>query len=329
MNDSSSRVTIRDVAADVNLSISTVSRALTGARAVTPEVAEKVRESAERLGYRADSIGRSLRTQRTDSLGLVIPDITNPFFPALVQAVEHAARERGLGVLIADSANDPEAERDALRTLIDRRVDAILISPTHVTASLDALAESAHVVPTIQIDRVIDGSVASVRADQARPVETIVSHLRTTGRRHLAFIGQQTTISTSLEREEAFVRLMAEQFPIEPLRVVKEGMSAESGRAAARQLVDTWPEIDAIVCANDMIAVGVIQELGNHPGRRDVAVSGFDDTLLARAMRLTSVRQPVEQIANVALTAATDPDGLRSELAVELSSEVIFRFSTA
>ncbi|HEY4225744.1 MAG TPA: substrate-binding domain-containing protein [Pseudolysinimonas sp.] len=267
---------------------------------------------------------------RTNTLGLVIPDITNPFFPSLVQAIEHTARERGLSILIADSNNDASVERDALRTLIDRRVDAILISPTHVTDSVQAIVETARLVPTIQIDRVVDETLPYVRANQSDPIAVIVDHLRLSGRQHLAFIGQQTTIATTHERELAFARLMETAFPDEPLRVVKEGMSsAESGRAASRTIMASWPDTDAIICANDLIAVGVLQDLGTHPGRRQVAVSGFDDTLLARIMRLTSVRQPVDQMADVALSAAADPDGVAAPLAVELTSEVMLRFTTA
>ncbi len=325
MSDAPARVTIREVARDTGLSTSTVSRVLTGARAVSPEVAERVRESAERLGYRADPIGRSLRTRRTDTLGLVIPDVMNPFFPQLVQAVEYAARQRGLAVLIADASNDPEAERAALRTLVDRRVDAVLISPTHLTASRDALTEAAKAVPTIQLDRVIDPELPFVRADQGGPVEAIVRHLEATKRRRLAFIGQRITISTSVERERAFQRLMGEHFPGEPLRVVTAGMSADSGRAAARDILSSWPETDAIICANDLIAVGVLQELGGRAARREVAISGFDDTLLARALHLTSVRQPVERMADAALDLVA---ARATQAAIELDSEVIFRLST-
>lgn len=328
VNDRSGRVTIREVAADAGLSIATVSRTLTGARAVTPEIAEKVRESAQRLGYRADSIGRSLRTQRTKTLGLVIPDITNPFFPALVQAIEHAARQRGLGILIADADNDPDVERAALRTLIDRRVDAVLISPTHLTASLEGLAETAGVVPTIQIDQVIDASLPYVRVNQVQPMEAIVNHLRSSGRAHIGFIGQPPTIATTLERQTAFEQLMTASSPAEPLRVLSAWMSAESGRTAAREVMAAWPETDAIICANDVIAVGVLQELGTHPGRRSVAVSGWDDTLLARAMHLTSVRQPVDDIARAALSAVAATGGAPTHTQVELASEVMLRFST-
>jgi LacI family transcriptional regulator len=262
-------------------------------------------------------------------IGLVVPDITNPFFASLVQAVENAARARGVGVMIAVANNDAEVERDAVRMLTERRVGAILISATHITESVETIAEASRAVPTIQIDRIADESLPWVRANQAEPIRSIVRHLQNSGRHHLAFIAQQVNIPTSREREEEFTRLMAGAFPDDPLRIVKEAMSPEIGRAAAREITETWPETDAIICANDLIAVGVLLQLGIQPGRREVAISGFDDTLLARSLRLTSVRQPVEGIADAALTAALDPAGVPPHLAVELQSEVMLLFSTA
>lgn len=328
MSSPSHRPTIRDVAAEAGLSISTVSRALSGARAVSPQISTRVHAAAERLGYRVDSIGRSLRTQRTNTIGLVIPDITNPFFPAMVKAIEHAARQRSLGVLIVDSNNDPAIELAALRTLVDRRVDAVLISPTHLTASLVGLAETAALVPTIQFDRVIDDTLPFVRADQAAPMETIIAHLHSTGRRHLAFIGQEATVTTSREREDTFVRVTSRLFAEGPVRVLPGRMDADSGRAAAREIIAIWPETDAIICANDLIAVGVMQQLGAGAGRRAVAVAGFDDTLFAHALHLTSVRQPVEALATAAVSWAANSEAGLAPACIELSSEVMFRSST-
>jgi len=262
-------------------------------------------------------------------IGLVIPDLGNPFFPSLVQAVERAARARGVGVLIANADNDAAIEHDAFRMLIERRVGAILVSATHITNSVATITDAARVVPVIQLDRIVAESLPWVRADQAAPIAQIVTHLRASRRQHLAFIAQQTSIPTSQEREAEFTRLMAEAFPDQPLRIVKEAMSPEIGRAAAREIMATWPETDAIVTANDVIAVGVLLELGIQPGRREVAVSGFDDTLLARSLRLTSVRQPVGEMAETALAAALDSGGAPTRLAVELQSEVMLRFSTA
>ena len=325
-NNITGRITIREVAADAGLSISTVSRALTGARAVSPDIVERVRESANRLGYRADSIARSLRTQRTNTLGLVIPDITNPFFPALVKAIEHAARKHGLSVLIVDADNDPQVERAALRTLLDRRVDAVLISPAHATASLEALAETARAVPTIQVDRVIDASLPWVRVNQSQPIGELVGRLRAGGRDHFAFIGQASTIATSFERESAFAALMSSAFPQQPLRVLQGTASAASAGEAVSQIMRDWPETDAIICANDMIAVVVLQALRSSLPRLEVAVSGFDDTLIAEAMGLTSVRQPIDALASAALAAASGEPGATVE--VELFSKVIYRAST-
>ena len=262
-------------------------------------------------------------------IGLVVPDLGNPFFPALVQAVEKAARARGVGVLIVDANNDASIELDGVRMLTDRRVGAILISATHHTESVETVREASRIVPTVQIDRVADDALPWVRANQAEPIRAIVRHLQNSGRHRLAFIGQQVTIPTSREREACFAQLMADDYPDQPLRLVKEAMSPEIGRAAAREITETWPETDAIICANDLIAVGVLQQLGVQPGRREVAISGFDDSLLAKALRLTSVRQPLEGMAEAALAAALEPAGLAGGLAVELQSEVVLRFSTA
>ncbi|MEP6843846.1 MAG: substrate-binding domain-containing protein, partial [Pseudolysinimonas sp.] len=178
-------------------------------------------------------------------IGLVIPDLGNPFFPSLVQAVEHAARARGVGVLIANTNNDAEIERDAFRMLIDRQVGAIVVSATHTTDSVATIVDAARLVPIIQIDRIVVESLPWVRADQAAPIEAIVRHLKGSRRSHLAFIGQQTTIPTSRDRELTFTRLMGESFADQPLRLVKEAMSPEIGRAAAREIMATWPETDA------------------------------------------------------------------------------------
>jgi LacI family transcriptional regulator len=321
------RITIREVAADTGLSIATVSRVLTGARTVTPEIADRVRESADRLGYRADSIGRSLRTQRTNTVGLVIPDITNPFFPSLIQAIEHAARAQGLAVLIADAENDAAIERAALETLLDRRVDAVIISPTDRVESLDALTNTARIVPTVQVDRVIDPTLPFARVNQSRPIAELVAHLRSAGRRRFVFIGQPTTMATSFERETAFTELMMADYPGEEARVQPGTISPASVHEAALQVLERWPDTDAIMCANDLIGVGVLQAIRSLDNTRGIAVTGFDDTLIAEAMGLTSVRQPVELLAAAALRSVFDPGPTTAQ--TELDATVVIRGSTA
>ena len=125
------KVTIRDVARESGLSVASVSRALSGSRPVTPAVARVVDDVASRLGYRPDHVAQSLSTGRTATVGLVLPDISSPFFPALAGAIEKTLRMSGLTMLLMSTENDPEWERKCVADLIARRIDGLLISPTH------------------------------------------------------------------------------------------------------------------------------------------------------------------------------------------------------
>lgn len=325
------RVTIHEVARLAGVSTSTVSRALTGARPVTPEVAERVAQAARQLGYRADAVGRSLRRRETRTLGLVVADITNPFFPLVVQAVEHAAREAGFGLLLADAQNDPDIEKDIVGLLLDKRIDALLISPSHRFLSRPVIESAAAAVPVVQLDRVADEAVPFVRVDQAQAVGQLVEHFGQSNRRSLAFLGSDPSVSTSWERQEAFLRCAPELDRSATGRILVGDFSVEWGRQAARQARELWPEVDAIVCANDLIALGALQELaalGVPQG--SVAVSGFDDTLIASATLLTSVRQPVAALASAAVRNAVAGVGGAVEVpSVTLSPELVVRDSTS
>lgn len=325
------RPTLHDVARLAGLSTSTVSRALTGARPVSPDIASRVQTAADQLGYRPDTVARSLRRQETQTLGLVVADITNPFFPLLVQAVEHETRRAGFALLLADAQNDADIEKQSVALLLDKRIDALLISPSHRFLSQAAIDAARRVVPVIQLDRVADESVGYVRVDQAAAVRLLVDHFLSRGRRHLAFIGSETSVSTSWERQQAFLDYAQAHDPAAVVRVLSGDFSVEWGRTAAKRLIEHWPEVDAIMCANDLIALGAQQMLGSLSIDlpRAVAISGFDDTLIASASRLTSVRQPVRELAAAAVTATIEAVGDGREIIAEtLPPTLITREST-
>jgi LacI family transcriptional regulator len=326
------RATIHDVARLAGVSIASVSRALTGARKVRPEVAERVRSAAEQLGYQTDQVGRSLRRQETQTIGLVIADITNPFFPALVQAVEGELRDAGLGLLLADAQNDPDVEAQAVRLLLGRRVDALLITPVDRRRSAAAVIAAARAVPLVQLDRFATPDVHYVGMDHDRAITDLLTHLTGTGRTHLALIGSDPSMSTSWERQTAFTARVAEIDPLAPERVLVGDYSVEWGRTAAGRILDRWPEVDAIICANDLIGVGVLQELHRRgvpvPGR--VAVTGFDDTLLASASEpaLTSVRQPVARMAQRAVEIVSHGTANDTPAHISMTADIIYRASS-
>jgi LacI family transcriptional regulator len=326
------RATIHDVARVAGVSIASVSRALTGARRVRPEVAERVRVAAAQLGYEPDQVGRSLRRQETQTIGLVIADITNPFFPALVQALEGAVREAGQGLLLADAQNDPDVEARAIRLLLGRRVDALLITPVDRGRSLPAVVEAARSVPVVQLDRFATPDVHYVGMDHGRAIADVLTHLAGTGRVHPAMIGSDPSVSTSWERQVAFAEHGAALDPAAPDRVMVGEFSVEWGRAAAHRIMDRWPEVDAIVCANDLIGLGALQELHRRGLAipRRVAVTGFDDTLLAVASEppLTSVRQPVARMAARAVEIVAEGTAEGRPATVRLPADLVVRASS-
>lgn len=295
------RPRLRDVAALAGVSSSTASRALSGSRAVQPELVVAVQRAADRLRYRVNPIGRALRAERTGTIGVVLPDIVNPFFPELVQSLERALHTDGRSLFLCDANDDVEVERSRIEALLDRRVDGLIISPVHRTASAAAVTAAAEQVPLVQVDRSCEGAPCDyVGVDQAEAMRLLVEHLRAQGRRQLAFVAADESVSTIAERIQAYERLAPNARSRR--RVLRGDLSVEWGSAATDRLLAEAPPPDAIVCANDLIALGAMQRLRSLGVAvpDDVAVTGFDDVVFGRISEptLTSVRQPTPQLAS-------------------------------
>ncbi len=289
---------MRDVAQAAGVSPATVSRVLSGTRAVTPEAEGTVRRAVEELSYRPHFVGQALRRRATNTIGMVVPRIANPFFPHLVQAVERALQPDGRELLLCDSQDDPAVEARRIATLVEGRVDALVLIPCHSRASGPALKRAAARIPVVQLDRAVTRSGADlVSADNGDGVRAVVQHLRGLGKHRLAFVGADPGISTARERLNEYLRSVTGH---ERRRVLLRDFSAEWGEEAARSVIEHRP--DAVVCANDLIALGLLRGF-----RRigvsvpdDVAVTGFDDIELVAAWAepaLTSVRQPIDDLA--------------------------------
>ncbi|MGW7520495.1 LacI family DNA-binding transcriptional regulator [Streptomyces sp. NPDC054796] len=321
-------MTLREVAAASGCSVATVSRVLAGTRPVGAETARRVRAAAEELGYRPNQVARALRSRSTGTVGLVLPQITNPFFPSLVREVEHALHARGQAVLLADCDDDPRTESARLATLLERQVDALVVIPVDERHSRPAVTAAARQVPLVLLDRGCGpGAADAVGVDNAAGMALVLDHLADR-RRRPAFIGAQGTASAAVERFDAYVARHGHE------RTALGDFSAAWGRAAVDKL---WPRRpDAFVCANDMIAVGAVQRLRQMgidlPGQ--VAVTGFDDVPLATLAdpALTTVRQPVADLAAEAArllhqrltdTAVVPPRTVR------LTPELVVRASSA
>jgi LacI family transcriptional regulator len=326
--DVGERLSIHDVAAEAGVSVATVSRALTGTRGVRKESRDAVLAAVAKLGYRPNQVGRALRRRRTQVVGMVLPRVNNPFFPSVVQACEEYLRSKGYALLLTTSDDEPEIERQRLEMLVDRQVDGLLVSPCRWTDSAVAVAATQQLVPLVELDRNsdrFDGDFVGV--DDARGITQVVDHLRAGGRRDLAFIGSDESNFSGRTRHEAFTAMIGE--PRRPARELLGTFSEDWGYDAALRLLDGDDRSDdhsdrrdrndrpdAVVCANDLIAIGALRaakELGLRVPR-DVAISGYDDIDMARVCTpaLTTVRQPVEELSRTAvdllLDRIEDPD---------------------
>ena len=329
-------VTIRDVAVAAGVSTATVSRALSGSRSVAPANLRAVRKAADELGYRGDGIARALRRGATQVVAIVVPDITNPFFPHIVQAVELALHRTSHGLLLGDSRNDPAIEEDRIATLLDRRVDGLIVVPSHTSRSARAVAAAARRIPVVQLDRRVEGvDTDFVGVDEAEGIAATTAHLVACGRRRLAYVGADPAISTG-RRLAAFGETVARLLPEGPPPVVLQGdFSIQWGEAAGARLVDEAPSVDGVVCGNDLIALGVLRALRVRGAEvpRDVAVTGFDDVGFAAVAdpALTTARQPLTALGEhcARLLAGRIAGDDRPRVDVSLATRLVVRASTA
>jgi LacI family transcriptional regulator len=321
------RVTIHDVAAAAGVSIATVSRVMSGTPGAGTEVRERVMRIAGELGYRSDSVARSLRNRRTDMLGVLIPDITNPFFPALVQAFEVELQARGDGLLLADAQGDPALEAARVRSMLDRRTDALLITPTDEHASVAIIEEALVHVPVVQVDRRACAAAPYVGVDHDAAIADIVAHVRANGRSRFAFVGYARGVSTSEARVSALLRHTADIDPGAGERILREEV-ADGVEIPASWLDRVVGDADCIITTSDLIAVSLRNALFDRGVRipEDVALVSFDDTAIAAAAGLTSVRQPLRDVAAASIelvrggTPEIPPDGFPATLVVRRSS---------
>ncbi|WP_273845888.1 LacI family DNA-binding transcriptional regulator [Rubrobacter calidifluminis] len=296
------RVTLRDVAQEAGVSIKTVSRVINGEREVNPETAARVSEVAAKLGYRPNELARSLKGRRTRTIGLMIADISNPFYAALARAVEEVARSRGYTMILCASSEDPEIEREYVEVLSGRRVDGLLFVPAPGDGSHLRREQEAG-LPMVAIDRPAEGiRTDTVMVQNAAGTRKAVEHLISHGHRHIAFIGDDKRLHTTRKRLQGYLEATRATGLRECFRL---GCSTTSAAEEAMlELLEAPDHPTAIFAGNNLISTGVLEAIAR-AGLRipyDIAFAGFDDFPLASALRprLTLVRQPVDELGRKA-----------------------------
>ncbi|MGH3330328.1 MAG: LacI family DNA-binding transcriptional regulator [Nocardioidaceae bacterium] len=323
---SNGRVTVRQVAELAGVSPATVSRVSRGSTQVDPELRERVLRVIEEHGYRPSHFGRALAERRHGALGLVFPGLSGPYFSELIQGFEAQALETGDSVLVL--ASHSRADTDATVIDLAGRVDGMAIHGG--TISDEALRQVSQQVRVVVMAGEVGPAYAAVRVDN-RSVRKLTRHLLVDhGYRRLEFVGTPDGSPDVTVRWEAFLaahKSARRKPPAEPVRV---GLQQSDGVIAAAQLLDRGDPPDAVVCANDETALGLmIGAMGR--GLRvpdDLAITGFDDMPMASLVNpdLTTVRQPVRELATTAarLLADRSPDPAGDVL---LPTEIVLRGS--
>lgn len=307
-------VTVYDVARAAGVSIASVSRALNGQRGVSSATAERVRELAVELGYSPNEIARSLVAKYTRTIALLLPDITNPFFPELVKGVQTAAELREHALLLADSSDRPEKILRDIEVLRRKQVDGLILISQN--ADYQDIAEACHGLPVVALDRDLDIPGAStIGVDHEQGAYTAVRHLLDLGHTRIAHIAGPSRVAVSARRRAGWERALREAGLVPDEALVVEGTFLEDGGyAAGAALLEHVQDFTAVFAANDLTALGLLAacaEAGvSVPG--DLSVVGFDGIHLARytTPRLTTVAQPIYDLGRRAGEVLIDAIGV-------------------
>jgi DNA-binding LacI/PurR family transcriptional regulator len=331
-------VSIRDVARRAGVSIATVSRAVNRIPTVDPVLAERVWKAIEEVGYLPNTQARALVSGRSRMLGLIVSEITNPFFPELVQEFENLAVAQGYEVLIGSTNYQQDRTESLIRRMLQRNVDGVAVMTFGIEEGVvQKLVEREF--PLVFVDAGPDlPNIRVLKVNYAEGIRQAVQHLAALGHRSIAFISGPLRLRSAIARRDAFLKSMAELGLTVPGEHISEGdHTMDGGMTAMERLIALSELPTAVVCSNDMTAIGVLHALyrTTHNVPQDVSVVGFDDIHLAQFMLppLTTVQMSCKDLATAAVEALRagieqdHPKAAKKEWAI--STRLVVRQSSA
>jgi DNA-binding LacI/PurR family transcriptional regulator len=302
------KMDIRTVARLANVSIATVSRTINRVSTVNPRMAKRVWEAIEKLDYFPNTQARALVSGRSRLLGLIVSEITNPFFPELIQGFEDIAVEHGYEILISSTNYDPARMALCIRRMLERKAEGVAVMTFGVEKpALEQLAERK--VPLVFVDVGPERpGISLLRVDYHHGIRQGVQHLAALGHRQIAFVSGPKRLHSAQSRVAAFSKSLAEcAIVADPAWIVEGDHTMEGGIDAMNRLLKSKPLPTAVMCSNDMTAIGVLHKL-YRAGLRvpdDLSLIGFDDIHIAQVTipPLTTIQMSCFELARAAVTA--------------------------
>jgi LacI family transcriptional regulator len=332
-------VSIRDVAAHAGVSVATVSNVLNRPEIVATPTRDRVQSAIKELGFVRNESARQLRAGRSRTIGLVVLDVANPFFTDLARGVEDEASKAGLSVILCNSDDQERKEKRYLELLEEHRVAGVLIAPVFGAGTRLASLQRRG-TPVVLVDsRSASRGQCSVAVDDVLGGDLALSHLIAAGHERIAYISGPSSIRQVADRYEGALRALHRAGrPASSLQVIDVGgLNVAAGQKAGAELaaLPAGSRPAAVFCANDLIALGVLQEMTRHRIRvpDDIAIVGYDDIdfAAAAAVPLTSVRQPRQQLGRTAARLLLDEaadDASHQHRQVIFEPELVVRQST-
>lgn len=301
------RVTIKDLAKELNLSTSTISRALADKWDVNPETRKAVLELAEKLNYTPNPLSISLKKQQTMSIGIVIPEFMTTFFPEVIIGIQSVLEPKGYHMLIAQSNESPEIELKNIKALNSKQVDGFIISISKDTTDISYLKSlKENNTPMVLFNRICDNIDTSfVLIDDYKWARLAVEHLIEQGYKRIAHLEGPPNLHLSRQRKKGYIdALTKHNLPILDELIVPAGVMMEKGVLAAYHILEMKEKPDAIFAVNDPVAIGAMKTLQKRGIRipEDIAVVGFSESKMAMIVEpnLTSVEQPTFEMGRLA-----------------------------
>jgi len=331
-------ISIRDVAKRAGVSIATVSRAVNRIPTVDSALAEKVWRAIEEVGYLPNTQARALVSGRSHMLGLIVSEITNPFFPELVQEFENLAVAQGYEVLIGSTNYEPARTESLIRRMLQRNVDGVAVMTFGIEEDLvQKLVEREF--PLVFVDAGPDlPNIRVLKVNYGEGIRQAVQHLAALGHRKIAFITGPLRLRSAMARRDAYLKSMAELGLTVPVEHIVEGNHTMEGGISAMEVLTALKELPtAVLCSNDMTAIGALHALyrTTHNVPQEISVVGFDDIHLAQFMLppLTTVQMACKDLAAAAVEALRagieqdHPKAANREW--HISTQLVVRQSTA
>jgi LacI family transcriptional regulator len=326
---------IREIARRAKVSIATASRAINRVPTVDPQLAKKVWKIIDELGYYPNTQARALVLGRTRIFGLVVSEITNPFFPEIVQTFENLAVENNYEILLTSTVDDPKRMESAVRRMIERRVDGVAILTFGMEESLTEYLRYRK-VPLVFVDVGPDvPGVANIRINYLNGIREAVQHLAALRHTRIAFITGPPHFKSALARRDAFRTAMRE-IGLSPDLIIIGDHRMEGGMKALHELHDLNQPPTAVLCSNDMTAIGVMREAYEQNMRipESLSIVGFDDIRLSEFTipPLTTVQMSQHELATIAFRALlkeVERPHVQPCHSYELVTSLVLRRSTA